>query len=141
MKKIDEIIENLKYERRTNGEIIDDRSMNRIPFQPYVKQYEELDRIIEILESERDGRCVVLPIWGTVYIVSNGTVQEMNMVHYRGNTMGVYDMRCECTEQYEDCEAICNNENEKACAYNFRIAEIGKTVFFTYAEAKVALSK
>jgi len=94
------------------------------------------ERLLEICAAEREGRYVVLPCWGKVFIHSGGKVQEMEMCHYRGNTAGVYDMRCECADQFEDCDRICANENEKACAYNFRVAEIGKTVFLNREEAE-----
>ncbi len=98
-----------------------------------------LDRLREICDAERNGRCVVLPCWNRVFIVSGGQVQEMDMCHYRGNSAGVYDMRCECVDQHEECDRICANENEKCCAYNFRVAEIGKTAFLTRSEAEAAL--
>lgn len=99
------------------------------------------DELARLAQAWKEGRYVVLPTWGKVFIHSNGQVQEMEMVHYRGNTAGIYDMRCECADQFEDCESICNNEFEKACAYNFRVAEIGKTVFLTREEAEAALDK
>ena len=99
-----------------------------------------LDRLREIAAAEREGRLVMLPCWKRVFIISYDTIQKMKMCHYRGNAAGIYDMRCECADQYADCEAICNNDNEKACAYNFRVAEIGKTVFLTRAEAEFALA-
>jgi hypothetical protein len=61
MGNIDKLIKKLKSDKRMIGEIIDDRSMNSIPFGAYTKQYKELERLIEILDAERDGRCVVLP--------------------------------------------------------------------------------
>lgn len=95
-------------------------------------------RLEAICNAERDNRCVVLPCWGTVYIISGGQIQEMSMCHYRGHGGGIYDMRCECADQHEDCDTFCHNENDKACAYNFRVAEIGKTVFLTREEAEHA---
>lgn len=99
-----------------------------------------LKRLSELVTAEQDGRCVVLPCWGHVFIHSDGHVQEMEMCHYRGNTMGVYDMRCECINQEEDCDLLCGFENGDACAYNFRIAELGRTVFLTRAAAEAALA-
>ena len=99
------------------------------------------DRLQEICEAEKDGRLVVLPIWNVVYIISGGEIQPMDMVHYRGNCGGIYDMRCECQDQQEDCDSFCHNDNEKACAYNFRVAEIGKTVFLDREAAQDALKE
>jgi hypothetical protein len=96
------------------------------------------ERVEQLCAAEREGRAVVLPAWGNVFVISGGEVQEMHMCHYRGNAAGIYDMRCECADQFEDCDRICRNENEKACAYNFRVAEIGKTVFLTREAAEAA---
>jgi hypothetical protein len=92
---------------------------------------------IDLMQKVHDGLMVVLPCWGRVFIHSDGKVQEMEMCHYRGNTAGIYDMRCECTNQHEDCDSLCGNIGGEACAYNFRVAEIGKTVFLT-KEAAIA---
>jgi hypothetical protein len=85
MSKIDEIIEKLKYERRANGEIIDDRSMNKIPFSTYTKEYKELDRIIDVLEAERDGLCVILPcnVGDNVYVTFSGKIEEHKVHGFR----------------------------------------------------------
>jgi hypothetical protein len=95
-----------------------------------------LSLAIETLQQLESGELVKLPCWGKVFIRSNGKVQEMEMCHYRGNTAGIYDMRCECTNQHEDCDSLCGNMGGEACAYNFRIAEIGKTVFLTREAAE-----
>jgi hypothetical protein len=102
---------------------------------------DKLARLEKYERAEKGRRCVVLPVWGRVFIHSDGKVQEMEMCHYRGNATGVYDMRCECIDQHEDCDRICGNKNGEACAYNFRIAELGKTVFLTRAEAEAALNR
>lgn len=99
------------------------------------------ERLAQYEDLEEQGRLVVLPCWGHVFIHSDGHVQEMEMCHYRGNTMGVYDMRCECINQEEDCDYLCGFENGDVCAYNFRIAELGKTVFLTRAAAEAALKE
>lgn len=85
----------------------------------------------------KDGRVVVLPCWGTVFIIKDGVIQEMQMCHYGGNDDGVYHMRCECIDQHDDCDDFCN---DKACAYQFKIHEIGKTVFLTKEQAEAALA-
>lgn len=76
-------IEEIKYDMRTTGEIIDDRSLNRIPFTAYTHKYKELkcelyeaitsgiplDRLAAICQAEREQRAVVLPckVGGIVY--------------------------------------------------------------------------
>lgn len=64
MRTIDKLIEQLKYKRRATGDIIDDRSLNRIPLTAYAEEYKEIDRILKILEAERENRLVVLPCYG-----------------------------------------------------------------------------
>lgn len=98
-------------------------------------------RLQEICEAEREGRVAIIPCWNTIYIISGGEIQFMDMVHYRGNCAGIYDLRCECQDQEEDCDSFCHNDNEKCCAYNFEVAEIGKTVFLTKEAAEEALGR
>jgi hypothetical protein len=45
------IIEEIKIEKRGVGEIIDDRSLNRIPFMHYVGQYNILQSAVEHLQA------------------------------------------------------------------------------------------
>ena len=68
-------IEEIKYDLRTTGEIIDDRSLNRIPFEAYTHKYKELkcelyealtdgiplDRLEMLCQAEREQRCMVIP--------------------------------------------------------------------------------
>ncbi|MDD5086118.1 MAG: hypothetical protein PHE61_08850 [Candidatus Omnitrophica bacterium] len=60
MRKIDEIICDLKNEKKYLGETINNRTMNNIPIGDMPEQYKECERLIEILSAEREGRLAVL---------------------------------------------------------------------------------
>jgi len=51
MAKIDEILDQVKYAKRSTGDIIDDRSLHNIPLMAYVKQYAEYEKVENVLTS------------------------------------------------------------------------------------------
>lgn len=112
-----------------------------------------LDRLKEICNAERDGRCVVLPsipynktlywIWG----------DEIMPVHYRGihggcvTKDGVYHVSCDMVTKkprsfpyiYRGKAGI--NTYPAGNERMFYADDIGKTVFLTLPEAEAALNK
>ena len=93
----------------------------------------DLDRLRELVQADREGRCVVLP-------VKSGTT-----VYYLGAGMCKWRELDKCDEycdgwQYEDCY-----EGERAVREKkFSISDlpcIGKTVFLTREEATAALRR
>ncbi|MEG1725967.1 MAG: hypothetical protein RR313_11285 [Anaerovoracaceae bacterium] len=48
---INTILEQIHYEKKSIGDIIDDRSYNRIPFNAYVIEYAKLDAIEEMIKT------------------------------------------------------------------------------------------
>lgn len=45
------LVSDIKAEKRLIGDIIDDRSMNHIPFMPYVGEYKKLDVVQKYIEE------------------------------------------------------------------------------------------
>ena len=93
----------------------------------------DLDRLRELAQADREGRCVVLP-------VKSGTT-----VYYLGASICKWRELDKCDEycdgwQYEDCY-----EGERAVREKkFSISDlprIGKTVFLTREEATAALRR
>ena len=93
----------------------------------------DLDRLRELGQADREGRCVVLP-------VKSGTT-----VYYLGASICKWRELDKCDEycdgwQYKDCY-----EGERAVREKkFSISDltcIGKTVFLTHEEAQAALRR
>lgn len=50
----DNIVDTIKQERKSIGDIIDDRSLNCIPFYSYTKEYEKLTKLIDFCEKLKE---------------------------------------------------------------------------------------
>ena len=48
---VDDILNQISYEKRSMGYIIDDRSMNHIPFLPYVAEYAKWDAVEKMIRK------------------------------------------------------------------------------------------
>lgn len=99
----------------------------------------DLDRLRELVEAERDGRCVVLPckVGDTVYIVTHeggSLLAGMEIVKCQVNTIRVksdgHTIGYSCRGRYS---------NGNHYIGNFVFKSIGKTVFLTREAAEAAL--
>jgi len=48
---VDEILNQISYEKRSIGDIIDDRSMNRIPLHAYAVEYAKWDAVEKMIRT------------------------------------------------------------------------------------------
>lgn len=110
-----------------------------------------LDRLRELVEADRDGRCVVLPckVGSKVYVtgrkkIVEAEVQEIYLDDHEGMEMLVH-FKCDtsCTgcpfnslKQDWDGEWSCDGEYGDGCVFQ---REFGKTVFLTREAAEAAL--
>ena len=88
------------------------------------ENYDELNKVGELLQAEREGRCVALPckIGNPVFRISNGMVFDDWEVAY--------------ADVYKD-EVVLIDDSDNAILEG----QIGKEVFLTRAEAEAALKK
>ena len=88
------------------------------------ENYDELNKVRELLQAEREGRCVALPckIGNPVFRISNGMVFDDWEVAY--------------ADVYKD-EVVLIDDSDNAILEG----QIGKEVFFTREEAEAALKK
>jgi len=99
-----------------------------------LEQYREitsgisLDRLREICDAERDGRCVVL------LCKVGDTVWAEAAIGPFGNPLMPYEVKEIAFECFGDF-------GDATCWFTFDKADLGKTVFLTRAEAEAALRK
>ncbi len=91
----------------------------------------DLDRLKELLQADRDGRCVVLPckIGDTVYDIRMGKITEKAIIsiHFLlSNSVNHL-----CLQAINNRDAITTIETEN----------LGKTVFLTRKEAEAAMKR
>ena len=98
----------------------------------------DFDRLRELAEADRDGRCVVLPV----------KVGESLWIHDRDGKpremeLDPPDIRCHCKEEDNLCMALCSAKNTGVCAKRLFNdgSDIGKTVFLTREAAEEALRR
>lgn len=99
----------------------------------------DLDRLRELAQADKEGRCVVLPckVGGSLWVHDkDGKPREMELCPP--------DIQCYCKE--EDivlCEVLCRPKQLGVCEYRLRDdgTDIGKTVFLTRADAEAALRR
>lgn len=97
----------------------------------------DLDRLCELVQADREGRCVVLPtreffkaLGDNVYIINYGEILETLLFYIGYNECGadfievVYAPMCEDEERFA-----------------FRFSDVGKTVFMTREAAEKALEE
>lgn len=140
MRNIDELISEFEYELKSIGNIIDDRSMNSIPFNAYINEYNEGEKTLDMLKAYKDGRCVVLPckVGDTVYCIANpynvtGDYDDFD------KPKTVYECIVESISMYLKSSQIRLNFNNKFIAHYLTLDDFGKSVFLTRSEAEAAL--
>lgn len=132
-------------ENTTRRSVIDVAAVREHEMEFYcrLKAYEDIaelrggfDRLRELAEADKDGRCVVLPckVGDTLWVTGRDNVpREMKLE--------APDIRAVCTDEDNLCMSTCNRKPDGFCAYRLRNdgADIGKTVFFTREEAERAM--
>ena len=98
----------------------------------------DLDRLRELVEADRGGRCVVLPckVGESLWIHDkDGKPREM--------ILDKPDIRCHCKEEDNLCMVLCRAKHMGVCAKRLFNdgSDIGKTVFLTREEAEAALRR
>lgn len=98
----------------------------------------DLERLKELVEADRDGRCVVLPckVGGSLWVHDkDGKPREMKLDNP--------DIRCNCREEDNLCMVLCSAKKTGVCSYRLRNdgTDIGKKVFLTHEDAQTALEK
>ena len=140
------IIENLKnletiaYGYNINGEVL---GMDCSDFEQIMvdaadaiaelNQYKELgslDRLRELVEADREGRCVVLPckLHDKVFFIENGCVKETEVDSFHNWTSGRWKISTHTDRMYEHWKG-----------YEIDFSGIGKTVFLSREDAEKAL--
>jgi hypothetical protein len=101
MSYTENLIKELKVQKRDIGQIIDDRSANGIPFDAYAAEYKEIERLIELCIAELENRNLTKPcnIGDIVYAaiipeirVAKCICENISQIPY-----GAYAM-CRCTD-------------------------------------------
>lgn len=103
-----------------------------------VETEEDFNRLRELVEADRGGRCVVLPckVGESLWIHDkDGKPREM--------ILDEPDIRCHCKEEDNLCMVLCRAKHTGVCAMRLRNdgSSIGKTVFLTCEEAEAALEE
>ena len=98
----------------------------------------DLERLKELVEADRDGRCVVLPckVGGSLWVHDkDGKPREMKLDNP--------DIRGNCREEDNLCMVLCGAKKTGVCSYRLRNdgTDIGKKVFLTHEDAQAALEK
>lgn len=88
------------------------------------------DRLREIVEAERDGRCVVLPckLHDKVFFIENGCVKETEVDSFHNWTSGRWKISTHTDRMFDHW-----------MGYEIDFSGIGKTVFLTREAAEAAL--
>ena len=96
----------------------------------------DLDRLKELVQADREGRCVVMPVkpGAHVYVIRNiltengikKFVAKMEVKEFIVNSLG-------------NCYYVSYDDDHRV--YHFNLCEFGKTVFLTSEEAEAALEK
>lgn len=91
----------------------------------------DLDRLKELVEADRDGRCVVLPckIGDTVYDIQMGKITEKTIISIPFLMSKSINYLC--------LQAI----NNRGALTTIETENLGKTVFYTREEAEAALER
>lgn len=92
----------------------------------------DLDRLKEMVESDREGRCVVLPckLHDKVFFVENGCVKETEVDSFHNWTSGRWKISTHTDRMFDHWKG-----------YEIDFSGINKTVFLTREEAEAALEK
>lgn len=92
----------------------------------------DLDRLKELVEADREGRCVVLPckLHDKVFFVENGCVKETEVDSFHNWTSGHWKISTHTDRMFDHWKG-----------YEIDFSGINKTVFLTREEAEAALEK
>ena len=92
----------------------------------------DLDRLKEMVESDREGRCVVLPckLHDKVFFVENGCVKETEVDSFHNWTSGRWKISTHTDRRFDHWKG-----------YEIDFSGINKTVFLAREEAEAALKK
>ena len=91
-----------------------------------------LDRLRELVEADREGRCVVLPckVGDTIYDISLAEIKESNVI-------SISFIASKSTYHV----SVCAENYRHAITLDIEIGDFGKTVFLTREEAEAALEE
>ena len=92
----------------------------------------DLDRLRELVEADREGRCVVLPckVGDTIYDISLAEIKESKVVSISFSASELPYHVSICAENYRH-----------AITLDIEIGDFGKTVFLTRKEAEAVLEE
>lgn len=92
----------------------------------------DLDRLRELVEADREERCVVLPckVGDTIYDISLAEIKESNVI-------SISFIASKSTYHV----SICAENYRHAITLDIEIGDFGKTVFLTHEEAEDALEE
>ena len=92
----------------------------------------DLDRLKEMVEADREGRCVVLPckLHDKVFFVENGCVKETEVDSFHNWTSGHWKISTHTDRMFDHWKG-----------YEIDFSGINKTVFLAREEAEAALEK
>lgn len=90
----------------------------------------DLDQLRELVQSDRDGRCVVLPckLHDKVFFIENGCVKETEVDAFHNWTSGSWKISTHTDRMFDHWKG-----------YEIDFTGIGKTVFLTREAAEAAL--
>lgn len=91
-----------------------------------------LDRLRELVQADREGRCVVLPckLHDKVFFIENGCVKETEVDSFHNWTSGRWKISTHTDRMYEHWKG-----------YEIDFSGIGKTVFLSREDAEKALEE
>lgn len=94
------------------------------------KKLGDLDRLREIVQADREGRCVVLPckLHDKVFFIENGCVKETEVDSFHNWTSGRWKISTHTDRMYEHWKG-----------YEIDFSGIGKTVFLSREDAEKAV--
>lgn len=96
------------------------------------KKLGDLDRLREIVQADRERRCVVLPckLHDKVFFIENGCVKETEVDSFHNWTSGRWKISTHTDRMYEHWKG-----------YEIDFSGIGKTVFLSREDAEKALEE
>ena len=88
------------------------------------------ERLVELVQADREGRCVVLPckLHDKVFFIENGCVKETEVDSFHNWTSGRWKISTHTDRMYEHWKG-----------YEIDFSGIGKTVFLSREDAEKAV--
>lgn len=101
----------------------------------YEKKYQELgnlDRLRELAEADKEGRCVVLPckLHTNLFIIDNNQVNHVVVESFHQWTSGCWKLSAHTDKEFQHWKG-----------YEIGFEAIGKTIFLTREAAEAALKE